>query len=65
LRVLPESVGWLPRLRHLDVRNNRLVGLPESLGEARSLEKLDVRWNGLSVAGWSVGFEGRGGVVYW
>jgi len=62
---LPESLGRLPRLRHLDVRNNRLATIPESLIESPALEKLDLRWNKLTFPpAWLESLRGRGGVVY-
>ncbi|MBB0245429.1 hypothetical protein FNQ90_15300 [Streptomyces alkaliphilus] len=35
----------LPRLRHLDLRANRLTGLPATVLDLPALEKLDLRWN--------------------
>eukprot|EP00897_Mesotaenium_endlicherianum_P004250 jgi/Mesen1/3853/ME000207S02866 len=45
LKVLPEPVGDLTRLAHLDVRFNHLGALPASLGRLHALEHLDVSNN--------------------
>ena len=44
---LPAGVRELPRLRHLDVRNNRLTSLPEWLSELPALESLSIGENPL------------------
>jgi Leucine-rich repeat (LRR) protein len=44
LRSLPDWLARLPRLTHLDLRNNRLRELP---AELPALDRLDLRWNKL------------------
>jgi Leucine-rich repeat (LRR) protein len=65
LTALPESLGNLRSLTHLDVRANRLISLPASIGDLAHLEKLDVRWNKLSsLPEWLQRLEQRGCTVF-
>jgi hypothetical protein len=40
-----EVLADLPRLRHIDVRSNRLTRLPDWVVDLPALEKPDLRWN--------------------
>lgn len=42
LRTLPEAIGSLTHLKHIDARANPLVSLPERLGELQALETLEL-----------------------
>ncbi len=65
LTSLPESLGNLTRLTHLDARANRLISLPASIGDLTHLEKLDLRWNKLSsLPEWLQRLEQRGCTVF-
>src|SRR5712692_962169 len=65
LTSLPESLGRLTRLTHLDARANRLISLPASIGDLTHLEKLDLRWNKLSsLPEWLQRLEQRGCTVF-
>eukprot|EP00913_Durusdinium_trenchii_P009222 g8669.t1 len=48
LNSLPEYVGSLKNLRHLELQNNHLSSVPFSFGNLSSLEKLDLSNNKLS-----------------
>ena len=61
LAEIPEEIGSLGGLTHLDLRANRLTSLPESIGDLPNLEKLDLRWNRLSaIPPWMDRLEQRG-----
>ncbi|MFJ2022070.1 leucine-rich repeat domain-containing protein [Streptomyces nodosus] len=61
---MPDSVGALTELTHLDLRNTRLTQLPDVVATLPSLEKLDLRWNVLdTVPPWLDDLELRGCVV--
>jgi Leucine-rich repeat (LRR) protein len=63
--ALPESLGNLTRLTHLDLRGNKFVSLPAHIGDLAHLEKLDVRWNKLaSLPAWLQRLEQRGCTVF-
>lgn len=47
LRELPASIGALPLLRELSLRDNELARLPAALGRLAQLEALDLRGNQL------------------
>ena len=49
LTALPESLGQLPRLQQLDVRNNQLTTLPDWLGQLPQLQRLYVQNNQLTL----------------
>ena len=64
IAALPEWIGGLPELIHLDLRGNRLLHLPPSLADLPKLQKLDLRWNKLvSDGGVPARLEERGCVV--
>jgi hypothetical protein len=44
LTTLPDAIGALRELRHLDLRGNPLTHIPASLLMLPRLEKLDLRW---------------------
>jgi internalin A len=48
LTELPESLGQLTRLQHLDLSGNRLMQLPESLGQLTQLQRLELSRNQLT-----------------
>lgn len=47
IKILPESIGNLTRLRKLYLENNELVSLPRSIGRLEKLERLIVNRNNL------------------
>ena len=55
LTVLPESIGGLQKLTHLDVDDNQLTALPESIGGLQTLTQLEVRGNPLTALPDSIG----------
>ena len=62
---MPSSPGNLPRLRHLDLRANRLSTLPATLANLKLLEKLDLRWNRFeTMPDWLEQLEKNGCIVY-
>lgn len=66
LTEFPVALSRLPRLRHLDLRANRITWLPDLGPDAFPvLEKLDLRWLDLPVVPeWVHALERRGCLVY-
>ena len=63
--ALPDSIGMLRELRHLDLRGNPLAYLPEAIAGLPRLEKLDLRWvEKLIAPPWFPDLEARGCLVY-
>jgi len=63
--ALPESLGKLAHLTHLDLRGNKLVAVPASLQDLPSLEKVDLRWNKIpTFPEWLQRLEQQGCTVY-
>ena len=48
LTSLPESIGQLEQLSHLDLQSNQLTSLPESIGQLQQLSYLDLQSNQLT-----------------
>jgi Leucine-rich repeat (LRR) protein len=58
---LPEEIGMLAELTHLDLRATHLARLPEGMDGLRRLEKLDLRWTNLhSLPPWLAALRERG-----
>jgi hypothetical protein len=64
LTSLPESIGGLKELRHIDLRGNPLTHLPSSIAVLPQLDKLDLRWVSMPVPEWLPNLEARGCLVY-
>jgi hypothetical protein len=65
LGSLPESLGMLKELRHIDLRGNPLTGLPAAMAKLPRLEKLDFRWVAtLEPPAWIADLEAQGCAVY-
>ncbi|MGW2988120.1 leucine-rich repeat domain-containing protein [Streptomyces goshikiensis] len=62
---VPEALAGLSRLRHLDLRSNRLHNLPNWLPELPSLEKLDLRWNNIEPAPRLLDLLAQRGCIVW
>jgi hypothetical protein len=62
---LPQTIGQLSELRHLDLRGNPIESLPAAAAELPRLEKLDLRWvDSFRLPEWSRTLEERGCVIY-
>lgn len=48
LKELPDSIGELPQLSHLDLAWSSLTKLPTSIGDLSKLKKLTIEWNHLT-----------------
>lgn len=38
ITTIPDEIGKLPNITHLDVSNNRLTGLPPDIGQLKTLK---------------------------
>ncbi|KAL5712941.1 Plant intracellular Ras-group-related LRR protein 6 [Ranunculus cassubicifolius] len=57
LKSLPNSIGCLFKLRHLNVSGNLLESLPKTIENCRSLEELNANFNRLKSLPETMGFE--------